>query len=86
MPAFSVAVGSAHAHLFVFVPVAGFEPARIGSTIELHGMLLTSTMVQSFALAPVPSPEEHGRTGCSRSVFNSLSAGTPCGFRVFVST
>ena len=38
------------------------------------------------SLVPVPSPEEHGRTGCSRSVFNSLSAGTPCGFRVFVST
>ena len=23
---------------FVFVPVAGFEPARLGSSIELHGI------------------------------------------------
>ena len=35
---------------FIFVPVAGIEPAHLGSSIELHGMLLTSTMVAVFAL------------------------------------
>ena len=33
---------------FIFVPVAGLEPARLGSSIELHGMLLTSTLVAVF--------------------------------------
>ena len=36
-------------HLASFaVPVAGFEPARLGSSVELHGMLLTSTLVAVF--------------------------------------
>ena len=58
---------------FIFVPVTGIEPARLGSSIELHGILLTSTLVAVFALRLVEPFRNAGKALTSIGSFVTCS-------------